>query len=719
MSEHDEFLTALYDSLYDTPTQRKFRRIRPVPAGVVFLQWPGMDWDEMRRHLRLMRELGFTALKGIHLLPGYDMRRFMHMALDEGIIPWWYGEGGWETVTDELLDRLGIPRDTPTEDLLSTPSFLEHQERVLRRRIDNPPPREIVRSVEDASAPQRWAYTPGVELRSREVAIDDQAMPEFVQWLKAKYGTLDALKEAWNTGHVGISGNDWASFEEAAQHLRPGVHDREYNRLKDVIRFKTGVFLKQLRERADALRAHDPEEPCRAGGEMSVFLPLMGRGVDMEGIAQLMADRGSLYPSTHPAWHFENVNYELTRTVYMYSSTVVDVFKGGWSATWESTGGPQQISGAKGWNEDARRKLPAYTVDAGIMTQLMLSYLAAGYRGFGLWCWSARTAGREGGEYSLLDRNLQPGLRAVRAGQIARAAARLRHELWQAHKEPLVGVLIDQENDIHCAVMADFERDLFADIPVQARVGVGRALINANVPWEHVTTRDLRRGLAGRYRVIYLPAMFALSSDVLQILADYVSQGGRLVMDMPSAYFDERGRITNTGKGSLFAQVFGCTLDDYQYSSNVPRALEGQPLTGFVVDLTLAGAQVAGAYDDGRPAVTENTYGRGTAVLIGFEAALMCARPGNEQIERLLVRYALGPRRSPYACDGAIVYRLAAPAADHYFLINDAPAKSVYLQTGTYRYASVSDAVSDETLRLGAPIALEPYSGRWLRYGKK
>jgi beta-galactosidase len=349
---------------------------------------------------------------------------------------------------------------------------------------------------------------------------------------------------------------------------------------------------------------------------------------------------------------------------------------------------------------------------------MMLTYLAAGYRGFGFWCWSARTAGREGGEYSLLDRNNKPGERAIRTGRIGQAARRLRDELWQAHKEPLVGVLIDQENDIQWSIMADFGRDLFANVPIQARVGVGRALINANVPWEYVTAKNLRQGLADRYGVIYLPAMLALDTEVFEILTGYVERGGRLVIDMPSAYFDEVARITDTGEGSAFEKVFGCTIDDFQYASNVPRSLNGISLQGFVVDMTVTGAKTLALYNSGLPAVTESAYGAGTAVILGYEASLMCTRPGNESAEKELVRYALGTYRSPYSCDGAIVYRIAAPEADHYFLINDGPATAVALDTGDYRYMSASDPVTGERLDLGGPVDLEAYSGRWLRFQK-
>jgi beta-galactosidase len=196
----------------------------------------------------------------------------------------------------------------------------------------------------------------------------------------------------------------------------------------------------------------------------------------MEGIARLMAGLGSFYPSIHLAWHFEEVDFEVARPVYMQASLAQDWFKGGWAATWESTGGPQQLSGGKAWTSEAAARTAGFTVDGGVMTQLMLSYLAAGFKGFGFWCWDARTAGWEAGEYALLDRRLQPTERAIQAGRIGQAARRWRDELWQARKEPLVGLFTDFENDAMWAAISVHGRDKFKHVPMQARVGAARAL---------------------------------------------------------------------------------------------------------------------------------------------------------------------------------------------------------------------------------------------------
>ena len=110
--------------------------------------------------------------------------------------------------------------------------------------------------------------------------------------------------------------------------------------------------------------------------------------------------------------------------------------------------------------------------------------------------------------------------------------------------------------------------------------------------------------------------------------------------------------------------------------------------------------------------------GKGTAVNLGAQASLNCWRPGNDATEKLIVRHTLGRYEPPYACEGVLAYRLSAPTADHYFLVNDGPAKSVVLDTKDYCYRSAADAVTGQKLPLGAPIEVEARGGRWVRMAK-
>lgn len=713
LPNHDPYLTQLYDSLHDSPMQRKLRKLRPMPFGVVLLPYPGMTEDDLRQHFRTIKSLGFNAIKQFMSTSDWPLERLRQVAMEEGVCPFWYGEAGWEDLTTELLERLGIDPNTPIEQLRTDPRVLAHQHDVLRRRIERHAREEgRLRPVAGDNA-QPWEGVPhtiGTEL-------DEQHHSKFVVWLRVRYRTVEALIDAWNLRHVGICPKQAlpTSWDDVPQLLKI-IKRNEYRHLVDILRFKADNQLREIERRVESSHDADPHEPVRAGGEMGLFLPFASRATDMEGIAALMSRGGSFYPSIHLAWHFEEVDFELPRTIYMQASLAADWFKGGWSATWESTGGPQQLSGGKAWDLFAARKTAGFTVDAGTITQLLLSYLAGGFRGAGLWAWNCRTAGWEAGEFALLDRNGQVTDRARHAGAIAQAANRLRDELWQARKQPIVGVFQDFDNEAIWAAVAVSGRDKFKFAPIHARVGASRALIDANVPWEHVTAQNLRRGLAGRYRVIYLPAVLGLSADLLPILRKYVEQGGRLVLDMPGAWFDEYGKLLPTGRGSEFAELFGVTLDDFQYSSgNTPRQVGDVPVHGFVADLTTTTARPVGAFTgaSNRPAVTEHALGRGSAVILGWEASTMCFRPGNVAAQRLLVEHALGSLRGPYRAD-AIVYRLSAPQADHYFLINDQPARSARLETD-FAYRGAEDPLTGETIDLSKPIAIEGFSGRWVR----
>jgi beta-galactosidase len=64
---------------------------------------------------RVIRSLGYNALKQVVLGapangPDFEEQVF-HAAINEGVSPWYYGQGGWITITQNLVDSLGIALD--------------------------------------------------------------------------------------------------------------------------------------------------------------------------------------------------------------------------------------------------------------------------------------------------------------------------------------------------------------------------------------------------------------------------------------------------------------------------------------------------------------------------------------------------------------------------------------------------------------------------------
>lgn len=701
----DEFMTSLYDRLHYSPLQEKFKMLHPIPTGVVYVQHPGEGEKEIREHFRLMKKLGFNALKQIQPVEGWTEDRIALIALDEGIIPWWYGEGGWEEITPALLDKLNIPANTPLKDVRNDPGMIRYQLATMRESILAN--RESGTTVKGSSP----AFDPLVGGRGTD--LNETGEKLFTKWCMNNYKDIENLNKAWNTHHPGLMppGGSFRSWDDFSSRWKR-VPDREMRNNFDILRFKVDHGLAVIREKAEKYRSVNPNGVFRAGGELGLFRPQASFCVDLESIANEMTQFGSFYPSIHLVWHFNEVEGETARAFYMQTSLAADYFKGGWAGPWEATGGPQQLSGEKTHNT-------GFTVDEGIMTQFILSQIAGGLKGFGLWCWSARSAGIEAGEYSLLDRNNRPGPRAEAVGRIAIAMNKYRDEIWEAHKEPVAGVLTDWNNEAMMTVLSLKSRPAYALDPYYCRIGVSRALINANIPFEYVTVRDLRAGLANRYKVIYLPGNLILTNELMPLLTKYVNEGGRVVMDMPGAVMDEYSRIFPAGAGSEFEKLFGATVNDFQFSGyNITNTLDGLTLAGFTIYSTPATARVLARYNNGNPAVMENSLGKGTAVLIGFEASKMCHMPGNDRAESILLKYGLGSNASPYKCDNAIVYRLSSPLADHYFIINDSDKKvNARLEFSTFRYKSATDAVTGELINTRS-IPVDADSGRWIRCEK-
>lgn len=728
MSESDPYLRQRILDLAETPMQRKLRKMAPMPIGAVFLPWPGMTEEAAREEFRRMRETGITCLKQtMPLPPEWSTERILNLALDEGIIPFWYAEGGWEEITPELLKKVGLDPDMDIDEAMEHPDMIAYQKEVIRRQIGAKTGKSAVAmAAKKAKKAASRETTPGVvgDVRGHDIHAD--AVPAFVEWLKEQYGDVETLRKAWNVEHVGLAGRmlEWESWDDVAAGLDTDVSARDYRNTRDRMRFRADTYLKEYIQAAvDHQQRIDPNVPVRAGGEMGIFLPFASRGTDMEGIARVMREGGSFYPSIHLTWHFEETRYEIARPVYMQAAMTSDWGKGIWNASWESTGGPSWFSGGKSpfvkWAQD---KTPGHTDHAGMQTILMLSWLAAGYRGFGLWTWNARTAGWEAGEFTILDRNNELTDRGRRVGAIGKGARKYRRELWNSDKEPRVGVLQDWENEAMWAAMTVIGREHYKSEPIRARIGASRALINGNIPWEHVTARQLADGLGPRYACIYVPAFIALSERLRKDLIAYVEQGGRVVMDLPSAYLDEYGRVLYTGEGTDFEKLFGVKLREYTYSRevNTTFCLRGEALEGFTAELTPTTARVLAEYDDrGKAAITENKLGKGTAVLLGCQASLNCHLPGNDRYENLIREFSVDAPALPYRCDDLIVYRQVAPGADHYFLINDTGREvTAKLEIREGAAGAAEEVMTGEPVADLSAIAVPPEDGKWIRVAR-
>jgi len=723
----DPFLLEKFLEINNSPMQEKLRSLKPFPVGVVYYQQRGDQLDDIKNEFRIMKDLGFTALKQIQLVAPYNPENFeeqvFHAAIDEGISPWYYGKAGWITITQSLLDSLGIALENTENNqaaIQAHPRMVDYQNKMLHRRVN--------RMARKPEKPKGMGE-PG----RNSPYLTERLVPEFARWLRNEYKTLDALKEAWNFGYTGNPSVN--SFSDAAKLLqathtdefgnRWGERSWDFRRMRDAMRFQADLIIDNYDETMQMFYNWDPEEPERTGGHQ-LFENQAINSWDLEAEAQTAALGGSFYSSIHLTHHFFLADGEITRPVYMQSRLVADMFKGGWAATWESTGGPTQWSGHHN-----------ISLDGDGMKQLFLSYIAAGLKGIGIWMWNSRGEGWEAGEYALCDIQGEPTERAIVAGQLAQKLQEQRFELWEANDEPMVGILYSWENEAMLGRLSmggyqlptpvyNTNRDrMFRQFHSEARIGISRALMNHNIPFEYVTDRDIHAGLANRYPVIYLPYMLAIDQATLTGLKEYVNAGGRLVADFPLMMLDNYGRLNKQLAGSDFEELFGFSTADYFHTSDSTKTFKGEKTDSQYGVLKLSNAKVVESWDDGSPAILRNISGLGSTLVFNFEAARMAFKPGNHFFEEVLVSHTLKEIEPLFlVSEGShtMVFRRSAPTADHYFLINDAETETVSIWSNDISYVSAKEIISDQDISISnskITVEVPGKSGLWIRLEKQ
>jgi beta-galactosidase len=148
--------------------------------------------------------------------------------------------------------------------------------------------------------------------------------------------------------------------------------------------------------------------------------------------------------------------------------------------------------------------------------------------------------------------------------------------------------------------------------------------------------------------------------------------------------------------------------------------VDGLPCEGFYGDIETAGARVVKRFADGRPAVTEAEIGRGQALLVGFDPARQCWKPGQTGMEALLANLYRGDAPRRWWSDAPLVWRRSHPRADHWFLVNDGPARSAVLRVYDRAYKAGSDAIAGSPVNVRGTLAVElpEHSAVWLRLEK-
>jgi len=673
-------------------------KMETILYGVAF--YPEyMPYDRLDTDVDLMQKAGITVVRvGESTWSSWEPRdgefqfAWMQRILDRlhragikailgtptySIPTWLYKEHPEIAVThNSTVPRLNDPYD-PTYPNSGTPGFYgprqnydflnpyfrQHAERVIR---------EIVSHFKDHPAVIGYQ----IDNETFPTGVPTQYMnAAFFERLKQKYQTPSTINKLWGLVYWGQLVDGWEDLPPRNGILNPGYKLEWENFQHDVITDYLAWQAKIVKEykRPDQFITQD----FSGGVHTNIDQWAIARHLDVVAEnpyfrAQKRLDGRSIWMSGDLARSLKHTNYLVTET------------------------NAQTI----GW--DSRAQYPQYP---GQLRLVVYTHLAAGANMVEYWHWHSLHYGQETYWKGILSHDLEPNRIYGEMTQVAGELKKIGPQLANLNKDNKTAIFFsaDSANAISYMPVSDT-----VDYMTVLRQ-MYNALYDLNIEPDFVQAGEAN---LSRYKVLLVPPLYSASDEVLRQIADYVKNGGRVVMAFKSGFTDQYSTVRAVMAPGPLRDVAGF---HYQEFTNLaePEPLKPDPFgvgeqnKGAVWQefLVPESAQVVASFDDPYwhfPAITRNQYGSGT---LTYEATYP-----TDALQREVIRHALkdaglsGPDQSLPEPVKVRHGRNGEKKLLHYYLNFSGQEQSF-----PYPYGNGSDLLSGSRVSGGQTLRLKPW----------
>ena len=430
----------------------------------------------------------------------------------------------------------------------------------------------------------------------------EDAEHAFQQWCEERYGTIDAVNDAWGTAFWAQRMNDFSEivpprFIGDGNFMNPG-------KLLDFKRFSSDALKAFYIAERDTLAEITPDLPLTTNFMVSAS----GSVLDYDD----WGDEVDFVSNDHYFIPGEAHLDELA-----FSASLVDGIarKDPWFLMEHSTS-------AVNWREINYRKEP------GQLVRDSLAHVAMGADAVCYFQWRQSKAGAEKFHSAMVSH-------AGEDSAVFRDVCELGADLNKLSDEGILGSRLAKSR---VAVVFDYESEWATEhtaTPTQHVHHVDEPLAWFRALADQGVTADVVpvRGAWDGYEMVVLPSVYLLSEETTRRVRDYVVGGGRLVVTYYTGISDEKDHVWLGGYPGSIRDVVGVRVEEF-----MPM---GNDFTGVPDHLDLSNGAVAhdiadviGSVDgtatvlatfkddpwtgmDGAPAIVAHTFGEGRSVYVG------------------------------------------------------------------------------------------------------
>jgi beta-galactosidase len=517
-------------------------------------------------------------------------------------------------------------------------------------------------------------------------ASNPQVFDEFVDRLKHKFVTTDALNKAWFLNYWGQDVNDWNDMP-----TRDNATSTSYK--LEWSRFQQDRVTNFLAWQAALVRAHRRPDQF-VTQDYGSMMKLDVNEVEVAKVLDVVANNPYHGSQDHMDGAAQALQGDFSRSLKHQNFLVTET--NAQTLGWDSAGQYPPY--------DGQLRLDVYT------------HISSGANMVEYWHWHSIHAGQETYWKGVLSHDLEPNRAYAEVSRVAHELQKVGPRLVNMKIRNDVAILYSSDSNNAINFMP-YTSSASGWQPGKVAGGYGAsvqqlhdALYKANVGADFVfpTTTDF-----SQYKLLVVPSLYVADDALLKRIADYVHDGGHVLMTFKSGFTNENSAVRWEKAPGPLQQAAGFTYQEFS-SLEKPLALRGDPfkvgdenrVSLWAEFLQVTTAKPLATYDHpffGRwPAITENQFGKGTLLYEGSGLS--------DGLQEAVVQHALqtsGIPFDPEASHSAVRVKRGVNAAGKTltYLLNYSSATAGVKYSGP----AALNVLTGKPVREGQMVSIEPW----------